>query len=105
MVVVETADHVHVHAGQESSPCSSCAVVGDAMRNQLSYRRPIAVDDPLKSPLLAQYLLEGECICGSGNSVQRVKSAHDRGSARFDCRVKGREIYLPQGRLGDLGCV
>ena len=101
MVVVKTADHIHFHAGQKRFTRGGRGVIRDAMGNQLGDGGPIAVNESLESPFLAQDLFDREVIRGGGHAVQSIERGHDRCSARVDRRVKGRKVKFPKGVLGN----
>src|SRR5256885_2231058 len=105
MVVIKAADHIHVHTGLKCFARGGCSVVGDAVVHELGNGSPVAIDDAAKSPFLSQDFLQGERICGSGNSIQGIESAHDGAGTGVDCGAKWRKINLAQGVLGNLGCV
>src|SRR5579863_8187797 len=101
--VVKIADHIHVHAGQQRLAGCGRTIIGDSMRHQFTYRRPIAYHEALECPFFFQDLFQSKRICRCRDSVQRIESAHEGGGASFFRRVKWRQVILPQRVLGDLG--
>ena len=53
---VQAADHLHVHARRERLRGRLRPVGGDAVIEQLADRLPVADDEPVEPPLLAQHL-------------------------------------------------
>src|SRR5713101_3961141 len=101
ILMVETAGHVHVDAGQKRLARRSGTVVGNAVCHEFGNGGPIAINESLETPLLPEDLLQSERICGSGDSVQRIERGHDGGRARIHGRVEWRQIKLPQGMFGE----
>src|SRR5580698_8711686 len=64
VVVVDTADHVHVDAAEKSFARGGSAVIGNAMANKFADRIPIAYDQTAKAPLLSQDLFQSKRVRG-----------------------------------------
>jgi hypothetical protein len=56
VIMVKTADHVHVDASQNARRAAVAPSFAIPCGNQFRYRGPVAVDNALKAPLLAKNL-------------------------------------------------
>src|SRR5579871_2192180 len=105
MVVVEAADHVHVDAALKCFAGSGCAVIGDAVIHEFADGGQVTIDDAAETPLFAKNLLKRERVRGSGNSVQRIESAHDRSGTGIEGGTKRRKINFAEAMFGHVGGV
>ena len=62
VLVIQTAHHIHVHTGEKRFASSSCAIVGDPVRDEFRDGGVVAIYNSLESPLAFQNLFQGEWI-------------------------------------------
>ena len=66
----------------------------------VAHRAPVAHDQPVKAPVLAEHAREQLAVLGSVGAVEHVVGAHDRpGLCALHGLLEGGEVDFPQGTL------
>ena len=105
VLVVETADHLHVNASGESEARGLAPVGGVAVRDHLLNGRVVAHDEAIELPLAAQNFRERERVPRRRHAVEVVERTHQGAYASVHGGVEWRQIDFAQTLLAHVHCV
>jgi hypothetical protein len=77
-------------------------VVRDAVEHDLPDGGPVAPDQALEIPLVAQHRREREVVGARRHPVDGVEGGHERPRPLIHGGVERREVDVPERALGDL---
>ena len=101
MIGVGRALHLHVHAGRDRLHGHVGQVLRVAVADHLGHRVPVAHDEALEAPLVAQHLAQQEPAARGGNAVDLVERGHHRRDAGVHRGLEGRQVDVAQQALRD----